>query len=103
MKSTAGCFLVLILATTGCVRHPLGPRTIPTARIDYNSAISRSWDEDLLLNVVRLQYRDSTLFVDLSSSTPGCALGGSASVGARPGGGAPADFTAGAALAFNEN
>jgi len=103
MKSTAGCFVALALVTNGCVRHSLGPRTIPTARLDYNSAISRSWDEDLLLNVVRLQYRDSPLFVDVSSVTASYSLGRSASVGVSKGGGIPAEVTAGAGLAFNEN
>ena len=102
MKSIAGCVLALILAT-GCVRNPIGPRTIPTARIDYNAAISRSWDEDLLLNVVRLQYRDSPLFVDVSSVTASYGLGRTASVGVTKGGGIPADVIVGAGLSFSEN
>ncbi len=88
--------------TTGCIRSSFGPRTIPLARRDYNAAISRSWDEDLLLNVIRLQYRDSPLFVDINSVTASYTLGRSASVGTNTGGN-PLNASASAGLVFNEN
>lgn len=65
MKATPVLFAAA-LAATGC-RAPLGPKTIPPARLNYNEAISRSWDEQLLLNLVRLRYRDNPLFVDVTS------------------------------------
>ena len=48
----------------GCVTR-VGPRTIPTARFNYNEMIARSLNEQLLLNLVRLRYRDTPLFVDV--------------------------------------
>jgi hypothetical protein len=45
----------------------MGARTIPAARFDYNQAIVDSFDEQMLLNLVRLRYQDSILFLDLSS------------------------------------
>lgn len=45
----------------------MGPKTIPLARFDYNDAIIRSFDHQMLLNLVRLRYQDSILFLDLSS------------------------------------
>lgn len=61
--------LLLLLALAGCARHSVGPRTIRPAQFGYNEAISRSWDEQLLLNLVRLRYRDNPLFVDVNSIT----------------------------------
>jgi len=35
--------------------------------MNYNQAIARSWDEQLLLNLVRLRYRDTPLFLEVTS------------------------------------
>lgn len=53
----------LLALLTGCTTF--GARTIPRARYDYNTAIVRSWDEQLLLNLVRLKYRDTPLFLEV--------------------------------------
>jgi len=53
------------LATAGCAQ--IGPATISNARFDYNEAIVRSFDAQMLLNLVRLRYQDSILFLDLTS------------------------------------
>jgi hypothetical protein len=45
----------------------MGARTIPVARFDYNDAIVSSFDQQMLLNLVRLRYQDSILFLDLGS------------------------------------
>ncbi|HEY6878592.1 MAG TPA: hypothetical protein VI299_11270 [Polyangiales bacterium] len=45
----------------------MGPKTISGARFDYNDAIVRSFDHQMLLNLVRMRYQDSILFLDLSS------------------------------------
>lgn len=59
------CCLALILLS-GCASS-LGPRSIPVARYQYNEAIGRSQDEQMLLNLVRLRYQDSPQFLDLDS------------------------------------
>jgi hypothetical protein len=61
--------LTLVLAlVAGCNRSGgMGPRTIQAARFDYNEAIVGSFDRQMLLNLVRLRYQDSILFLDLSS------------------------------------
>jgi hypothetical protein len=59
------CLGVGALALAGCTS--LGARTIPGARFDYNDAIVRSFDNQMLLNLVRLRYQDSIFFLDLSS------------------------------------
>ena len=53
------------LALAGCSQ--MGPSTIANARFDYNEAIVRSFDNQMLLNLVRLRYQDSILFLDLTS------------------------------------
>ena len=45
--------LLVILAGAGC---SIGPRRLAPVRFDYNQAISRSFDQQLLLNLVRLRY-----------------------------------------------
>lgn len=54
-----------LLALAGCSQ--IGPGTIPNARFEYNDAIVHSSDTQMLLNLVRLRYQDSILFLDLSS------------------------------------
>ena len=53
------------LAAMGCSQ--IGPNTIANGRFDYNEAIVRSFDTQMLLNLVRLRYQDSILFLDLTS------------------------------------
>jgi hypothetical protein len=47
----------------GCVGRrwvlPDGAATIANARFDYNEAIVRSFDNQMLLNLVRLRYQDA--------------------------------------------
>lgn len=53
------------LALSGCATS-YGARTVEPARADYNTAIARSSDQQLLENLVRLRYRDTTSFLQLS-------------------------------------
>ncbi|MFO1461952.1 MAG: hypothetical protein U1G08_21430 [Verrucomicrobiota bacterium] len=55
-----------LLLASGCTTG-LGPRAIQSERPDYNQQIVRSSDEQMLLNVVRLRYNDSPLFLELGS------------------------------------
>lgn len=45
----------------------LGPRNIPNDRFDYNEAISRSANEQMLLNLVRMRYRDVPVFLAVTA------------------------------------
>ncbi len=58
--------LGLTLFTTNCATR-FGPRTIPAARFDYNDRIARSQNDQLLLNLVRLRYRDTPVFLDVGT------------------------------------
>jgi hypothetical protein len=54
-----------ILLLSGCAG--LGPRTIRSDRFDYINAISDSWKEQMLLNIVKIRYGDVPIFMDISS------------------------------------
>lgn len=57
--------LVAAVVLAGC--NSVGPRTIKGARFNYNEAIADSWDQQLLLNLVRLRYRDTPFFLEVNS------------------------------------
>lgn len=57
--------VLLLLAGSGC--KSLGPRAVKWERTPYNLAIQDTHDEQLLLNLVRLKYRDTPVFLELSS------------------------------------
>lgn len=56
--------LVALAFITGCT---LGPSALVVTSSQYNRALQRSEDEQLLLNLVRLKYRDSPVFLELGS------------------------------------
>jgi hypothetical protein len=63
------------MASSGCV---FGPRTIDVAHLKYNQAIKRSFSRELLLNIVRLKYRESPEFVDIGGVAAQYSFEGSA-------------------------
>ena len=82
------CALVPMAA--GC--HIKGPTTVTKDRLEYNQAIAESWKTQMLLNVVKLRYGDTPVFLDVGSVTAGYASGNSYSAGI----GIPLDGTNGA-------
>jgi hypothetical protein len=64
--------LTMALALTGC--HSIGPHTVVNDRFDYSTAISDSWKQQTLLNIVKLRYLDQPVFVDVSSVVAGYSL-----------------------------
>jgi len=71
---------VAILLLTGCAG--IGPKTIPRDRFDYSAAISNSWKDQMLLNMVKIRYADVPVFVDVASVISQYALEGEVSLGA---------------------
>lgn len=72
MKRSQLCMFMIgtaLLALSGC-QH-IGPQTIVDDRIPYNEAISTSWKQQTLLNIVRLRYMDVPEFVDVPSIVNG--------------------------------
>jgi hypothetical protein len=56
----------VVLALAACATNA-GPRTIPAARFDYNERLSQSTNDQVLLNLVRLRYRDTPYFLEVGS------------------------------------
>ena len=70
----------------------VGPKSIRKTRFDYNSAIIDTRNEQMLANLVRLRYRDTPYFIEVSSIATQYVLGvlGSATVGGIGGPGSKA-------------
>ncbi len=59
-------FLTTVLSLfSGC--HITGPETVKQGRSVYNMAIQQTGNEQLLLNIVRLRYRDTPYFLEVAS------------------------------------
>jgi hypothetical protein len=54
-----------MLTASGC----LGPKAVRLTRLNYNEAYRITNDEQLLMNIVRLRYADSPVFIDLPNIT----------------------------------
>jgi hypothetical protein len=53
------------VGTSGC----LGPKAVRHTRLQYNEVVRTTNDEQLLINIVRLRYADSPVFIDLPNIT----------------------------------
>lgn len=60
----------------------IGPKTIPRDRFDYSAAISNSWQNQMLLNMVKLRYAETPVFVDVTSVISQYAVEGQINLGA---------------------
>jgi len=66
MRSSIFCILTMAVAIlAGC--HATGPASVKTGRASYNMVIQQTNNEQLLLNLVRLRYRDSPYFLEVSN------------------------------------
>ena len=82
MKCAATVVLCLTsFALAGC--RSVGPPAVVHDRFDYAEAISRSWKENMLLNLVKLRYADAPVFLDVSSIVSQYSIQGQLSAGGQ--------------------
>ena len=72
-------FAFAAIVFMGC-RH-LGTQTVEHDRFDYNTVISDSWQQQTLLNIVKLRYADMPLLVEVASVVSSYTLEGSVDLG----------------------
>jgi hypothetical protein len=70
----------LALLAGGACKSVGPPRTVQD-RFDYAEALSRSWKEQMLLNLVKLRYADAPVFLDVSSVISQYSLQGQVTAG----------------------
>ncbi|MFT5731144.1 MAG: hypothetical protein ACI8PB_005339 [Desulforhopalus sp.] len=75
MKIFRMLFVLVAITLAGC--SAVGPPSVHHDRFDYNRALSDSWKEQTLLNIVRLRYADMPIFLEVASIVSGYTLEGS--------------------------
>ena len=76
MRSSALSGVVVIalaiVELAGC--SSIGPGTVTRDRFDYTGAIAESWKSQMLLNLVRMRYGDTGVFLDVGQIVSGYTI-----------------------------
>jgi hypothetical protein len=91
---------LLTFSLSSCTN--LGPTTLKSERSNYNLAIQKTNDEQLMLNLVRLKYRDTPFFMEVSSVASQFSLSSNANIAATLQDGVKGIFGLGGSLGMTE-
>jgi hypothetical protein len=81
-KLKLGAFIILVVLA-GCAAR--GPQTVARDAFDYSAAISKSRNDQMLLNIVRIRYMQVPNFLTVSSVIAGYTYQGNLGVSAQGG------------------
>ena len=79
IRSLAAALALLLLA--GCAS--IGPSTVQRDRVGYVAAISDSWKQQMLLNLLKVRYGDAPVFLDVTSIINAYSLDGELQAGGQ--------------------
>lgn len=82
LRSIRILLLVSAIALSGCRTPSVGADTVSRDRFDYGQAVAESWKTQMLLNLVKLRYGDTPIFLNISSVVSSYTVGGTYSAGA---------------------
>jgi hypothetical protein len=82
MNKTYLFFPVFLLLLCGC-QSSFGPRAIKYTHPAYNQVVNNTQNQQLLLNLVRLKYRDTPFFLNINSITASFSMGATLGVEAE--------------------
>ena len=80
MKGSAGLSVPLLMRINGAISTSvvgctsIGPKTIPQDRSNYINSVSLSWKRQTLLNIVKLRYADTPVFLEVAQIVSGYTL-----------------------------
>ena len=64
-RAAIGIMILVALQIAGCAS--MGAHTVARDRFDYVTAISESWKQQMLLNLLKTRYADAPVFMDVTS------------------------------------